>query len=256
VLDNCEHLIDAAARMAEALLGASPGAVVLATSREPLRADGEYVYRMPPLALPADDADADDVFRHDAVWLFVTRAHATEPRFVSEAKIASTVAAICRRLDGMPLAIELAAARVASLGAPSGGSRSKPALSRRRSAYRAGDDHRRTPQARRAGSSVSITSPLPGGGPRYRGGTGTPKPCSVAARRPGTSRWRGPPRSPRIVALTVTLFVDLDVAAAQRAALGGARGEGDDERVVGPGLAVVPDIDPENAGRHIVDGAT
>jgi len=116
VLDNCEHLVEAAARIAEVLLRASAGVSVLATSREPLRADGEYVYRVPPLAMPPEGADADDVFRHDAVRLFVTRARAAEPRFLPDAQIASAVAAICRRLDGMPLAIELAAARVASFG--------------------------------------------------------------------------------------------------------------------------------------------
>ena len=117
VLDNCEHLVDAAARIAEAVLFASPGAALLTTSREPLRADGEYVYRVPPLALPPEDADMDDVLRHDAVRLFVTRAHAAEPGFAPDRSTAAAIAAICRRLDGMPLAIELAAARVPSLGA-------------------------------------------------------------------------------------------------------------------------------------------
>src|SRR2546425_2744836 len=80
VLDNCEHLLEAAARMAQALLRASPEAVLLATSHEPLRADGEYVYRVPPLAMPAEDADAEDILRHDAVRLFVTRARTRESR--------------------------------------------------------------------------------------------------------------------------------------------------------------------------------
>jgi predicted ATPase/DNA-binding winged helix-turn-helix (wHTH) protein len=116
VLDNCEHVIEAAARMTEALLRASPGLSLLATSREPLRAEGEYVYRVPPLALPAEDADPEDVLRHDAVRLFVIRAHAAEPQTMPDVRIAAAAAAICRRLDGMPLAIELAAARVASFG--------------------------------------------------------------------------------------------------------------------------------------------
>ena len=116
VLDNCEHLLDAAARIAQAVLSQSPGVSVLTTSREVLRADGEHVYRVPPLALPPDDAATEDILRHDAVQLFVTRAVAAEPLFAPDSRIAATVAVICRRLDGMPLAIELAAARVPSLG--------------------------------------------------------------------------------------------------------------------------------------------
>src|SRR2546425_2777772 len=81
VIDNCEHVIEAAAGMAEALLRASPGVALLATSREPLRVSGEYVYRVPPLDVPAEDnRNMDDVFRHGAGRLFVSRAHAAEPR--------------------------------------------------------------------------------------------------------------------------------------------------------------------------------
>jgi len=117
VLDNCEHLIEAAARMAEAVLRASPVACVIATSREPLRAAGEYVYRVPSLDVPAEDnVDPDDVMRHGAVKLFAARAQAAEPRYVPDRRLASTTAAICRRLDGIPLAIELAAARIAAFG--------------------------------------------------------------------------------------------------------------------------------------------
>jgi len=117
VIDNCEHVIDAAAGMAEALLRASPGAVLLATSREPLRVSGEYIYRVPPLEVPAEDnQDMEDVFRHGAVKLFVSRAHAAEPRYVAEARVAAATAAICRHLDGIPLAIELAATRIVAFG--------------------------------------------------------------------------------------------------------------------------------------------
>src|SRR6266849_6629012 len=117
VIDNCEHLIEAAAGMAEALLRASPGASLLATSREPLRVSGEYVSRVPPLDVPADDTqDMEDVFRHSAVRLFVSRARAAEPRFLAERRVAAATAAICRRLDGIPLAIELAATRIAGFG--------------------------------------------------------------------------------------------------------------------------------------------
>src|SRR5690242_15040837 len=117
VIDNCEHVIAAATGMAEALLRASPGVTLLATSREPLRVSGEYMYRVPSLDVPAEDnQDMDDVFRYGAVRLFVSRAHAAEPRYVAEGRVAAATAAICRRLDGIPLAIELAATRVAALG--------------------------------------------------------------------------------------------------------------------------------------------
>src|SRR5882724_11504093 len=117
VIDNCEHVIEAAARMAEALLRASPGVSLLATSREPLRVSGEYVYRVPSLDVPAKDPqDMEDVFRYGAVRLFVLRAHAAEPRYVAEGPVLAATAAICRRLDGIPLAIELAATRIAGFG--------------------------------------------------------------------------------------------------------------------------------------------
>src|SRR5882724_6961085 len=117
VIDNCEHVIEAAARMAEALLRASPGVSLLATSREPLRVSGEYVYRVPSLDVPAEDRqDMEDVFRYGAVRLFVSRAHAAEPRYVAEGPVLAATAAICRRLDGIPLAIELAATRIVGFG--------------------------------------------------------------------------------------------------------------------------------------------
>jgi predicted ATPase/DNA-binding winged helix-turn-helix (wHTH) protein len=117
VLDNCEHVIDAAARMAEALLRANPAARVIATSREPLRAEGEWVYPLPPLAVPTEGSrDGEDPLRYGAVRLFVERARAAAPHFSLDARVAAAIAGICRRLDGIPLAIELAAARVAALG--------------------------------------------------------------------------------------------------------------------------------------------
>src|SRR6266478_588009 len=117
VIDNCEHVIEAAAGMAEALLCATPGASLVATSREPLRVSGEYAYRVPPLDVPAEDTqDMEDVFSHSAVRLFVSRARAAEPRYVAERRVAAATAAICRRLDGIPLAIELAAARIVAFG--------------------------------------------------------------------------------------------------------------------------------------------
>jgi len=117
VLDNCEHVIDAAARTAAALLNANPSARVMATSREPLRTPGEYVYRVLSLALPAEAAqDRADLLETAAVKLFVARARAVDRRFSPDACSAVIIGAICRRLDGIPLAIELAAARTATLG--------------------------------------------------------------------------------------------------------------------------------------------
>jgi predicted ATPase/DNA-binding winged helix-turn-helix (wHTH) protein len=117
LLDNSEHLIEAAARIVEALLRAGPAPRVLVTSREPLRAENEYLYRVPPLAVPAEgNRDVEDVLRHGAVKLFVSRALAADPRYAPDTRLAETVAAICRHLDGIPLAIELAASHVAAFG--------------------------------------------------------------------------------------------------------------------------------------------
>jgi predicted ATPase/DNA-binding winged helix-turn-helix (wHTH) protein len=117
VLDNCEHVIGAAAVMADALLRANPAARVIATSREPLNMEGERVYPVPPLAVPAvNGQEQDDYLRHGALRLFIERAEASAPVFATNRCVAA-ITAICRRLDGIPLAIELAAARIATLGA-------------------------------------------------------------------------------------------------------------------------------------------
>ena len=102
VLDNCEHVLDAAARLAQSLVAQCPGVVVLATSREPLGIDGEQVWPVPTLPLP------------DATALFVLRARAARPDFDPDAP---AVAEICRRVDGLPLGIELAAARTRAMSA-------------------------------------------------------------------------------------------------------------------------------------------
>src|SRR5438067_1591299 len=115
VLDNCEHLVGAAASMAEALLRANREARMIATSREPLRAEGECLYRVPSLAVPTEGSrDVEDLLQYGAVRLFVARARTAEPQFSPDGRV---VAAICRHLDGIPLAIELAAARTNALGA-------------------------------------------------------------------------------------------------------------------------------------------
>jgi predicted ATPase len=116
LLDNCEHVADAAANMTRMLLSTNPAIRVLATSREPLRTEGEYLYRVPPLPVPAEGLDTEETLRHGAVQLFVARAQAADRRFSPDERTAALAAAICRRLDGIPLAIELAAARSAALG--------------------------------------------------------------------------------------------------------------------------------------------
>jgi predicted ATPase len=117
LLDNCEHVIDAAAQMAEALLRATPTMRVIATSREPLRVEGEWIYPIPPLAVPPEASpDSEDLLQYGAVRLFVERARAADPDFSPGERAVAVIAAICRRLDGIPLAIELAAPRVAALG--------------------------------------------------------------------------------------------------------------------------------------------
>jgi predicted ATPase/DNA-binding winged helix-turn-helix (wHTH) protein len=117
VLDNCEHVVEAAAQMAESLLHVNPAARVIATSREALGAEGEWLYPVPPLAVPAEGSlDREDPLRYGAVRLFVERARAATPYFSPDAHVVAAIAGICRHLDGIPLAIELAAARAAALG--------------------------------------------------------------------------------------------------------------------------------------------
>jgi len=117
MLDNCEHLVDACARFAEGLLWACPGLTVLATSRERLRVSGETAWPVNPLALPPADwpERVEPVADYDAVRLFVDRATLNAPSFTVSAASIGIAAQICRQLDGIPLAIELAAALVSSM---------------------------------------------------------------------------------------------------------------------------------------------
>jgi predicted ATPase/DNA-binding SARP family transcriptional activator len=115
ILDNCEHLVAAAAGLANALLAACPGLRILATSREPLGITGESLYPVRPLALPAAGSTADGILTAPAARLFLDRAAAVRPDFTVDAANVADVIEICRRLDGLPLAIELAAARVRAL---------------------------------------------------------------------------------------------------------------------------------------------
>ena len=116
LLDNCEHVIDGAAKFCGQLVRECPRLRILATSRESLGIDGEHVYRVPSLSLPRPEADAaDDVGASDAVRLFMERAQAYDPGFVLDDASAPLVASVSRRLDGIPLALELAAARLSSM---------------------------------------------------------------------------------------------------------------------------------------------
>ena len=112
VLDNCEHLLGEAARFADAAVRAAPGLRVLATSREGLAVPGERVVTVPSLELPASDLSAAGMLETEAVRLFVSRARDSDSAFSGGLDDAPAMAELCRRLDGIPLAIELAAARV------------------------------------------------------------------------------------------------------------------------------------------------
>jgi predicted ATPase/DNA-binding winged helix-turn-helix (wHTH) protein len=111
VIDNCEHFIDAVAPLAEQIFAALPDLMILTTSREPLRVAGETIYSMPPLACPDTD-DPDEVSRASAVQLFIARASAANADFTPSEADLPAIARLCRSLDGLPLAIELAAARL------------------------------------------------------------------------------------------------------------------------------------------------
>jgi predicted ATPase/class 3 adenylate cyclase len=114
ILDNCEHLLDACAALADSLLARCPGLRILATSQEPLDVAGEVVYQIPPLSIPQERHIplAEHLSEYEAVRLFTERARAVRSDFAVTPENASALVRICRQLDGMPLALELAAARV------------------------------------------------------------------------------------------------------------------------------------------------
>ncbi|WP_434598927.1 BTAD domain-containing putative transcriptional regulator [Streptomyces sp. A5-4] len=117
VLDNCEHVLDAVVRLVGPLLDSAPGLHVLTTSQETLRTGREAVWPVLPLTLPPPGQDDIEALRESsAVRLFVERAAVTDPKFALDATTAPVIAEVCRRLDGLPLALELAATRVRSLG--------------------------------------------------------------------------------------------------------------------------------------------
>ena len=118
VLDNCEHLIAASARLVDRLLRACPQLAVLATSLESLRVEGEVAWPVPPLSIPGEElVSADRLQQYEAVALFLDRARSVSPKFALTNENAAAVGRICRRLDGLPLALELAASRANMLTA-------------------------------------------------------------------------------------------------------------------------------------------
>ncbi len=112
VLDNCEHVLDACAKLADALLRGCPNLALLATSREPLGIDGERTYRVPSLGTPAEGSDTDAIRASEAVRLLADRAAAQGVPLAWDEAAVAVAGRICRRLDGIPLAVELAAARL------------------------------------------------------------------------------------------------------------------------------------------------
>ncbi|MCB0079237.1 MAG: hypothetical protein KDD73_17710, partial [Anaerolineales bacterium] len=114
-LDNCEHLLGAVARLAGRIERRCPGVVVLATSREGMAIDGEQLIALPPLRTGEPGEAIEELVRTDAVTLFVERARQGRADFTMTSNNAAAVVEICQRLDGVPLAIELAAARVIAL---------------------------------------------------------------------------------------------------------------------------------------------
>ena len=115
ILDNCEHLLDAAARLVTSIEQRAPDVAVLATSREGLALGGERIVAVPALGLPGDHTEVDAIISAEAVRLFADRAVSAKADFVIDDRNAGVVALLCQRLDGIPLALELAAARVRSL---------------------------------------------------------------------------------------------------------------------------------------------
>src|SRR6516165_5207763 len=115
VLDTCEHQVSDCATLVQLLLARCPWLRIVATSREPLRVRGETIWRVQPLELPPDDAVGDELARHEAIRLFAARAAGARPGFTLTEENAAAVARLCRTLDGIPLGIELSAARVRAL---------------------------------------------------------------------------------------------------------------------------------------------
>ncbi|HWW90217.1 MAG TPA: hypothetical protein VNY35_05490 [Solirubrobacteraceae bacterium] len=146
VLDNCEHVLLATAELADALLRAAPNLTILATSREPLRVAGEVVFRVPSMAIPDPEQRLapEELLRYEAVQLLRDRAAASVPEFLIDSENAADVARICFRLDGLPLALELAAARIGALGTATLAERLDDSFRLLRSGSRAGPTRQQT----------------------------------------------------------------------------------------------------------------
>lgn len=147
VLDNCEHVIDDAAALADALLDGDDGTRILSTSREPLRVRGEVVSRVEPLGVPSEAASLADVLASASGRLLVDRIGAADTALRLTDADAAAISAICRRLDGLPLALELAAARVPSLGLQQVAERLGDRFSLLTSNHRGGIAHHQTLRA-------------------------------------------------------------------------------------------------------------
>src|SRR5579863_1269575 len=115
ILDTCEHQVSDCATLVQLLLARCPWLRIVATSREPLRVRGETIWRVQPLDLPPDDAVGDELAGHEAIRLFAARAAGARPGFALTEDNEAAVARLCRTLDGIPLGIELSAARVRAL---------------------------------------------------------------------------------------------------------------------------------------------
>jgi predicted ATPase len=115
VVDNCEHVVESVGELVDTIERSCPRTAVLTTSRESLGLDGEQILTVPSLPAPAVDADLNAIIRADSVALFVQRARRVDADFELTADNAPAIASVCRRLDGLPLAIELAAARVQTM---------------------------------------------------------------------------------------------------------------------------------------------
>ena len=162
-LDNCEHLIDACAQLSRQLLASSPGLRLVTTSREPLRVAGETIWRVPPLSVtpagPDEAGEAADPERSESARLFADRAAASRPGFAVGPDNAAVVASICRALDGLPLAIELAAARVRVLSVEQIRDRLDGRFTLLTAGDRSAEPRQRTPRAAIDWSHEMLTAP-------------------------------------------------------------------------------------------------
>ncbi len=161
ILDNCEHLVEAAATLADTLLRRSPGVRILATSREPLEVPGEVNWRVPSLSVPdlGLPQDVEDLMRYEAVRLFVERARSRLPHFGLTEANAGAVAEVCRKLDGIPLAIELATARLPLLAVEQVVERLNDSLGLLSSATRTAEPRQKTMRAALDWSHALLSEP-------------------------------------------------------------------------------------------------